>query len=102
MSSAEATHDRHPDCEDLVAFPSFPMGEPWEEELQGSILAHGAPESFRQRSDTVMTESFPSWAGLPNTSTVCEERSTLPPLCTTDDAERDIWRGNLAISVPTA
>lgn len=101
-SFAEATHGRHPDSGELVAFKSFPVSEPWEAELQPSTLPQGAIESLRQPSEPVMTDGFPSWAGVPTTSTVCADRSTSSPLYTTDDAGRDIWWGNLAISVPTA
>jgi hypothetical protein len=74
MSITGATHNHLPPGEDSVgnalsAFHSIQMGGPWEADLRDSIPSQGTAESLRQRSDTLMSQGFPSRPGIQNTST---------------------------------
>ena len=80
MSFTEATRNRLPASEDpvgnaLSTFHSFPMTGPWGTDLQDADPPQNTAGSLRQRSDTVLSEGFPSWPGMQNTSTVRDDRT---------------------------
>jgi len=77
----ETSHDRLPVSEDLVgnassSFESFPVATSWGSDLPQYNMPQTDAGSLRQRSDTILSEGFPLWSGMQNTSTVCEYGST--------------------------